>query len=46
MSTDQENPLLYDVLTASSSSYTANPDEQSLTDVNNWLINIIINEFL
>jgi oligosaccharyltransferase complex subunit beta len=32
MSSDQENPLLYDVLTASSSSYTANPDEQSLTD--------------
>jgi hypothetical protein len=35
MSVDQENPLLFDVLTGSSNSYTANPDEQTLTEVNN-----------
>jgi len=33
MSADQDNPLLFDVLTGSSSSYTANPDEQALTEV-------------
>ncbi|CAF1031483.1 unnamed protein product [Adineta ricciae] len=32
MSSDPENPLLLDVLTGSSTSYTANPDEQTLTD--------------
>ncbi|CAF0983834.1 unnamed protein product [Adineta steineri] len=32
MSSDQDNPLLLDVLTASSTSYTANPDEQTLTE--------------
>jgi hypothetical protein len=38
MSVDQENPLLFDVLTGSSNSYTANPDEQTLTDVKDELI--------
>ncbi len=38
MSADQDNPLLFDVLTGSSSSYTANPDEQTLTEVKNELI--------
>jgi hypothetical protein len=33
MSSDQDNPLLLDVLTASSTSYTANPDEPTLTEV-------------
>jgi len=33
MSSDPDNPLLLDVLTASSTSYTANPDEQTLTEV-------------
>jgi hypothetical protein len=33
MSPDPDNPLLLDVLTASSTSYTANPDEQALTEV-------------
>lgn len=33
MSADQDNPLLLDVLTASSTSYTANPDEPTLTEV-------------
>lgn len=33
MSSDQENPLLFDVLTGSSSSFTANPDEQTLNEV-------------
>jgi len=32
MSTDQDNPLLLDVLTASSSAYTANPDEKTLNE--------------
>jgi oligosaccharyltransferase complex subunit beta len=32
MSVDQDNPLLFDVLTGSSNSYTANPDEQTLTE--------------
>jgi oligosaccharyltransferase complex subunit beta len=32
MSSDPDNPLLLDVLTASSTSYTANPDEQTLTE--------------
>ncbi|CAF3643591.1 unnamed protein product [Rotaria sp. Silwood1] len=32
MSSDLENPLLLDVLTGSSSSYTANPDEKTLTE--------------
>ncbi|CAF4020356.1 unnamed protein product, partial [Rotaria magnacalcarata] len=32
MSSDPENPLLLDVLTGSSSSYTANPDEKSLAE--------------
>ncbi|CAF3578571.1 unnamed protein product [Adineta steineri] len=32
MTSDQDNPLLFDVLTGSSSSYTANPNEQALTD--------------
>ncbi|CAF1151699.1 unnamed protein product, partial [Didymodactylos carnosus] len=32
MSADQENPLLLDVLTASSTAYTANPDEQTLAE--------------
>lgn len=37
MNADQDNPLLFDVLTASSTSYTANPDETTLTEVNaNW----------
>ena len=36
MSSDQENPLLLDVLTASSTSYTANPDEQTLTEVKRY----------
>lgn len=35
MSADPENPLLLDVLTASSTSYTANPDEQTLSEVRN-----------
>jgi hypothetical protein len=34
MAVDQNNPLLFDVLTGSSNSYTANPDEQTLTEVN------------
>jgi hypothetical protein len=38
MSADQDNPLLFDVLTGSSSSYTANPDDQTLTEVKNELI--------
>ena len=33
MSSDPENPLLLDVLTASSTSYTANPNEATLTEV-------------
>jgi len=33
MSSDQDNPLLLDVLTGSSTSYTANPDEKTLTEV-------------
>jgi hypothetical protein len=33
MSSDQDNPLLLDVLTASSTSYTANPDEKTLNEV-------------
>ena len=33
MSSDPDNPLLLDVLTASSTSYTANPDEETLTEV-------------
>ena len=33
MATDQENPLLFDVLTGSSNAYTANPDGQALTEV-------------
>jgi oligosaccharyltransferase complex subunit beta len=33
MSSDQDNPLLLDVLTASSTSYTANPEGQTLTEV-------------
>ncbi|CAF4124843.1 unnamed protein product, partial [Rotaria sordida] len=32
MSSDSENSLLLDVLTGSSSSYTANPDEKTLTE--------------
>jgi oligosaccharyltransferase complex subunit beta len=32
MSSDLDNPLLLDVLTASSSSYTANPDEPTLNE--------------
>ncbi|CAF4523684.1 unnamed protein product, partial [Rotaria socialis] len=32
MSSDPENPLLLDVLTASSTSYTANPDEKTLSE--------------
>lgn len=32
MNADQDNPLLFDVLTASSTSYTANPDEATLTE--------------
>jgi len=34
MAVDQNNPLLFDVLTGSSNSYTANPEEQTLTEVN------------
>lgn len=33
MTVDSENPLLFDVLTGSSSSYTANPDSEALTEV-------------
>ncbi|CAF0942491.1 unnamed protein product [Rotaria sordida] len=32
MSSDPDNPLLIDVLTASSTSYTANPDEKTLSE--------------
>lgn len=32
MTVDSENPLLFDVLTGSSSSYTANPDNEALTE--------------
>jgi hypothetical protein len=41
MSSDPDNPLLLDVLTASSTSYTANPDEQTLTEVK--IINNLFN---
>ena len=34
MAADQDNPLLFDVLTGSSNSYTANPDQTTLTEVN------------
>lgn len=37
MTTDPENPLLLDVLTGSSNSYTANPDEPSLTEVTSMI---------
>jgi len=45
MSSDQDNPLLLDVLTASSTSYTANPEEHTLTEVNNedFIVSILFN---
>ncbi len=48
MSSDPDNPLLLDVLTASSTSYTANPDEQTLTEVKtiNNLFNYRIKFFI
>jgi hypothetical protein len=48
MSSDQDNPLLLDVLTASSTSYTANPDEPTLTEVKKLdnLLNSFITFFL
>ena len=33
MAADSDNPLLFDVLTGSSNSYTANPDQTTLTEV-------------
>jgi hypothetical protein len=48
MSSDQDNPLLLDVLTGSSTSYTANPDEKTLTEVKkmNNLFNYFIKFFI
>lgn len=33
MAADSDNPLLFDILTGSSNSYTANPDQTTLTEV-------------
>lgn len=38
MSSDPDNPLLLDVLTASSTSYTANPNEATLTEVSQRIL--------
>lgn len=45
MAVDSENPLLFDVLTGSSNSYTASPDQTTLTEVIHRLFTMIHLEF-